>query len=564
MERKWWKEAVVYQIYPRSFKDNNGDGIGDLQGIIEKLEYLANLGVDVLWISPFFKSPNVDNGYDISDYQDIMEDFGTMADFRELIREIHARDMKLVMDLVVNHSSDEHPWFQESKTSRDNPKSDYYIWRDPKLDGSPPNDWQSTFSGPAWTYSKERGQYYLHVFANKQPDLNWDNPVVRKEIHDIMRFWMDEGVDGFRLDVINLISKYFHEDGLAIGNGEEEDYFFMGPRLHEFLHEMNREVLSKGDVMTVGECPGTTPEDALELTAPEREELNMIFTFEHVELDQGKDGKWDYEDFQLMPLKKNLSKWQRALHGRGWNSLFLSNHDQPRPVSRFGNDTKYRVESAKMLANITHFLEGTPYIYQGEELGMTNIPIKGLEDLRDVESLNAWQDLVEDRKVYTPEHMLEALKRKARDNARSPMQWDNSPHAGFSKGEPWLTVNPNYEDINAAQQLLDQDSVFHYYRRLISLRRELPVMVYGSFNEFMAERSDVFAWERVFGEERLIVVNNFTADEIIVDIRTIAGSDEFSLFLANYPDFSWNDSGIYTLRPYESFVLYNEASEEPV
>ena len=564
MERKWWKEAVVYQIYPRSFMDSDHDGIGDLQGIQRKLDYLHQLGVDVLWISPFYKSPNVDNGYDISDYRDIMDDFGTMADFRELIQAVHERGMKLVMDLVVNHSSDQHIWFQESKKSRDTPKSDYYIWKDPEKDGSPPNAWQSTFSGPAWTYSEERGQFYLHIFAEQQPDLNWDNPVVREEVYDIMRFWIKEGVDGFRMDVINLISKYFHGESGGSGGPAEKDYFFMGPRLHEFLQEMHREVLSGADLLTVGECPGTTPEDAVELTVPDRQELNMIFTFEHVELDQGKHGKWDYRDFRLMPLKKNLSKWQQALHGRGWNSLFLSNHDQPRAVSRFGDDGTYRVESAKMLANITHFLEGTPYIYQGEELGMTNIPISSLDDLRDLESLNAWQDLVEDRKIHSPEYMMEAIRRKGRDNARSPMQWDNTVNAGFSKGEPWLAVNPNFREINADSQLNDPNSVFNYYRKLISLRKELPVMVYGRYNELMPERTDVFAWERIFGEERLIVVNNFTEREVEVNIRDISKSDEFSLFLANYPDFKMNDSGVYHLRPYESFVLYNESQEEPI
>lgn len=541
--------------------DSNGDGIGDLPGILGKLDYLQQLGVDVLWISPFFKSPNVDNGYDISDYREIMDDFGTMADFRALIAGIHARGMKLVMDLVVNHSSDEHPWFIESKKNRDNPKSDYYIWRDPKPDGSPPNDWQSTFSGPAWAYSKERGQYYLHVFARKQPDLNWDDPAVRREIHDIMRFWIREGVDGFRMDVINLISKHFQGEGLGQA-AEPADYFFMGPRLHEFLQEMNREVLAKADVMTVGECPGTTPEDAVLLTAPERRELNMIFTFEHVELDQGPQGKWDFRDFQLLPLKENLSRWQHTLHGRGWNSLFLSNHDQPRPVSRFGHDGKYRVESAKMLASITHFLEGTPYIYQGEELGMTNIPIDSIGDLSDVESINAWQDLVEERKVYSPEHMLEALRRKGRDNARSPMQWDSSAQAGFSEAKPWLPVNPNYRTINVADQRKDQDSVFHYYRKLISLRKELPVVVYGAYRELLADRPDVFAWERIFGEERLIVVNNFTAEAIEVDIRSAIDGEKFSLLVANYQDFTLKADGVYRLRPYESFVLFNEAKEE--
>ena len=555
MERTWWKEAVVYQIYPRSFMDSNGDGIGDLRGIQSKLAYLKYLGVDVLWISPFFKSPNDDNGYDISDYRDIMTEFGTMADFKELIAAIHGLDMKLVMDLVVNHSSDEHAWFQESKKNKTNPKSDYYIWKDAKPDGSLPNEWESVFSGPAWTYCAERDQYYLHTFSKKQPDLNWDNDLVRREIYDMMQFWLDQGVDGFRMDVINLISKKFYKDG------QGEDYFFMGPRVHEFLQEMNREVLSKADLMTVGECPGTSPEDAIDFTAPERHELNMIFTFEHMDLDSGVLGKWDFKEFDLKRLKQNLSTWQEKLHNKGWNSLFLNNHDQPRMVSRFGNDTTYRVESAKMLAHVTHLLEGTPYIFQGEELGMTNLDFTDLSELRDLESLNAWRDLVEEKAIFSPEHMIEALRRKGRDNARSPMQWNATPNAGFTTGTPWLKVNHNYTQINAASQLEDQTSVFHYYKKLISLRKELPVMVYGQYNELFAERDDVFAWERTLGEERLIVINNFTPETIEIDIRDLVTSEEFALYLSNYEDFKVSENGFYSLRPYEAFVLYNEAKE---
>ncbi len=555
MERKWWKEAVVYQIYPRSFMDSNGDGIGDLAGIRSRLGYLKHLGVDVLWISPFFKSPNDDNGYDISDYRDIMTEFGTMEDIRALIDEIHMLGMKLVMDLVVNHTSDEHAWFQESKQSRTNPKSDYYIWKDAKPDGSLPNNWGSVFSGPAWKYSKERDQYYLHVFSPKQPDLNWDNEAVRKEVYDLMNFWVEQGVDGFRMDVINLISKKFYE------KGEGEDYFFMGPRVHEFLQEMNREVLAKADLMTVGECPGTTPQDAIDFSAPERSELNMIFTFEHMDLDSGTYGKWDFSDFDLKKLKQSLSAWQEKLHGRGWNSLYLNNHDQPRMVSRFGNDKEYRVQSAKMLANVTHFLEGTPYIYQGEELGMTNLDITGLSDLRDLESLNAWRELVEEKGIFSKAHMEEALRRKSRDNARSPMQWDDSANAGFTTGTPWIKVNSNYGQINAKRELEDPNSVFHYYKKLISLRKELPVMVYGEYRELFAERSDLFAWERTLGEERLIVVNNFTDQTIVVDISQQVTREEFSLYLSNYEDFKVSNTGIYQLRPYEAFVLYNEAKE---
>lgn len=555
MERKWWKEAVVYQIYPRSFMDSNGDGIGDLAGIRSRLDYLKYLGVDVLWISPFFKSPNVDNGYDISDYREVMADFGTMADLKNLIAEIHGLGMKIMMDLVVNHTSHEHAWFQESKTSRTNPKSDYYIWKDAKPDGSLPNAWDSVFSGPAWEYCAARNQYYLHTFAKEQPDLNWDNEAVRREVYDLMKFWLEEGVDGFRMDVINLISKQFYQAG------QGEDYFFMGPRLHEYLQEMNREVLAGADLMTVGECPGTTAKDAVDFTAPERRELNMIFTFEHMDLDGGPLGKWDFRDFDLRRLKENLTLWQETLHGRGWNSLYLNNHDQPRMVSRFGNDKTYRVQSAKMLAHLTHFLEGTPYIYQGEELGMTNLDFEGLEELRDLESLNAWQELVEDKKIFSPERMTEALHRKGRDNARSPMQWDDTANAGFTAGTPWLKVNGNYPEINAMSQLRDPSSVFQYYRKIISLRKELPVMVYGAYRELFPERGDLFAWERVLGDERLIVVNNFTEGSIEVDLRPLVAKEEFALYLSNYDDFDVSPTGVYALRPYEAFVLYNEAKE---
>lgn len=555
MERQWWKDAVVYQIYPRSFQDSNGDGIGDLAGISSRLDYLKHLGVDVLWISPFFKSPNDDNGYDISDYREIMTEFGTMAEFDELVAGIHARGMKLVMDLVVNHSSDEHAWFQASRQSRTNPWADYYIWKDPRPEGGPPNDWQSIFSGSAWEYVPERGQYYLHLFSPKQPDLNWDNPAVRREIHEMMKFWLDKGVDGFRMDVINLISKSFAADP------EGEDLYFQGPRLHEYLQEMNRNVLAGRNLLTVGECPGASPEDAIDFTSPERGELTMIFTFEHMDLDSGPGGKWDFREFAMPALRENLSRWQLSLHERGWNSLYLNNHDQPRMVSRFGDDRRYPKESAKLLAHVVHFLEGTPYIYQGEELGMTNLNIEGLDDLRDLESINAWHDLVEARSLFTPEHMMEAIRRKGRDNARTPMQWDDSPQAGFTTGQPWIRVNPNYQWINAAQQLSDPDSVLQYYRRILSLRRELPVMVYGRFEPLFPDHPSLFAWERILGEERLIVVNNFSAEPTPVDLSGIARQGEFELFLANYSDFRLSPDGRYELRPYEGFVLYNEAHE---
>ncbi len=556
MDRQWWKEASVYQIYPRSFMDTDKDGIGDLRGITSKLDYLKDLGIEVIWLSPFFDSPNDDNGYDIRDYRSIHPDFGTMEDFEAMLSGIHSRGMKLLIDLVVNHSSDEHPWFLESKQSRDNPYRDYYIWKDGRGD-APPNHWESVFSGPAWTFDETTGQYYLHLFSKKQPDLNWDNPRLRQEVYGIMNFWLAKGVDGFRMDVINLISKEFNPEGK---NGEADggDYYFMGPHLHEYLQEMNRTVLQGRDIMTVGECPGTTPEDAIDLTAPEREELNMIFVFEHMDIDSGPLGKWDFTPVDLVKLKKILGKFQRELHGRAWNSLFLNNHDQPRMVSRFGDDREqYRVRSAKMLAHITHFMEGTPYIYQGEELGMTNLHLEDLEGLRDIESINAYRDLTK-RGVFSPEHMLEAIRRKGRDNARSPMQWTDEANGGFTRGTPWIGVNPNYQAINAADQAGDRDSVLAYYKTILRLRREIPVIVYGDYQPLYEEDDRLFAWTRQLGNEGLICLNNFTAEELTVDITAALGEEGWELLLSNYGDRLYAGETRLTLRAYEGIVLFKE------
>lgn len=550
MERKWWKEASVYQIYPRSFMDSNNDGIGDLKGITGKLDYIKNLGVDVIWLSPFYDSPNDDNGYDISDYRKIHPDFGTMEDFDEMLRGIHERGMKLMIDLVVNHSSDEHFWFRESRKSKDNRYRDYYIWKDPK-DGGYPNNWESVFSGPAWEFDEKTGQYYLHLFSRKQPDLNWDNPVLREEIYDMMRFWLNKGVDGFRMDVINLISKKFYE------NGEDEDINFMGPRLHEFLHEMNEKVLSHYDIMTVGECPGATVSDAILFADPDREELQMIFTFEHMDIDNGKFGKWDPVPFDLLKLKKVLDSFQIGLSGKAWNSLYLDNHDQPRVVSRFGNDSeKYRVISAKMLSHITGFMQGTPYIYQGEELGMTNLDIESEADFRDIETINAYRDLSQ-KGLLTKKEIMRGVRARGRDNARSPIQWTGGKNGGFSECEPWIKVNKNHTFINAESQVNDPDSVYSHYRKILSLRKELPVIVYGEYEPLLSDNPDVYAWKRTLGDEMLLCYNNFTDKEITISAIACTQDSRFRVLLSNYEDRKYSGENNITLKPYEGIVLYN-------
>ncbi|CAN7536690.1 glycoside hydrolase family 13 protein [Rossellomorea sp. LjRoot5] len=554
MEKKWWKESVVYQIYPRSFKDSNGDGIGDLQGIISKLDYLKELGVGVIWLSPVYESPNDDNGYDISDYKAIMDEFGTMEDWEELLGGLHSRGMKLMMDLVVNHSSDEHAWFIESRKSKDNRYRDYYIWR-PGQDGNEPNNWTSFFSGSAWEYDEATDEYFLHLFSKKQPDLNWENPVLRTEIYDMMKWWLDKGVDGFRMDVINLISK---EDGLPSTPGGKKydwggEYFMNGPRVHEYLQEMNREVLSKYDMMTVGECPGASPEDAARYANEEGTELNMIFTFEHMDLDSGPGGKWDVKDWSLADLKQVMSKWQKDLEGRGWNSLYLNNHDQPRMVSRFGDDKEYRVESAKMLATFLHMLQGTPYIYQGEELGMTNVAFDSLEEYNDIEIHNMYREKVteggEDHNT-----IMEDIYRKGRDNARTPMQWDDSEHAGFTTGTPWLKVNPNYKEINAENALKDSSSIYYYYKELNILRKEHDIIVYGTYDLILDDHEQIYAYTRTLGENKLIILCNFTWEEAAFTLPEDLHFESSSLLIGNYEN---DDNHLVEngkLKPYEARV----------
>jgi oligo-1,6-glucosidase len=515
--REWWRSAVVYQVYPRSFADSDGDGIGDLRGIESRLGHLAQLGVDVLWLSPIYPSPQDDAGYDISDYQDIEPTFGTLEDFDRLLDAVHARGMKLVMDLVVNHTSDEHPWFVESRSSRESPKRDWYWWRAER-----PNDWRSFFSGSAWELDAATGEHYLHLFTRKQPDLNWENPEVRGAIHAMMRWWLDRGVDGFRMDVINMISK---DPALPDGS----DAYMRGPRLHEFLQEMHREVFAGRDaeLLTVGETPGVTVEEAQLFTDPDRAELDMVFQFEHVQLDQG-DGKWDVRPLRLRDLKASLGRWQEGLAERGWNSLYWNNHDQPRAVSRFGDDGEHRVRSAKMLATVLHLHRGTPYVYQGEELGMTNATFEDIAAFRDVESLNHYAEAVAEG--ADPAAALESLRTMGRDNARTPMQWDGSEHAGFTRGTPWIPVNPNHREINAQAQVADPDSVFHHYRRLVELRHSEPVVAHGDFTMLLEDDDQVYAFTRRLGDVELLVLGNFSGDPADVPID---GWDDAELILSN-------------------------------
>ena len=551
MNRTWWKEAVIYQIYPRSFMDSNGDGIGDLQGIISRLDYLKYLGIDVIWLSPVYKSPNDDNGYDISDYQDIMDEFGTMKDFDELLAAAHAWGIKIVMDLVVNHTSDEHKWFIESRKSKENAYRDYYIWREGKDAQTPPNNWGSCFGGSAWQYDETTDMYYLHLFSKKQPDLNWDNPNVRKEVFDMMTWWCDKGIDGFRMDVISMISKTKEmPDGK---DGDFGPYCIHGPNVHKYLQEMNEKVLSKYDIMTVGETSGVTTELAQQYAGEDAHELNMVFQFEHVEGD-GKYGKWTDEKIPLVTLKRTLSRWQTELYGKAWNSLFWDNHDQPRAVSRFGDDRPmYREVSAKMLATCLHMLQGTPYIYQGEELGMTNYPFQSPDDFRDIESINAYREWCSEGKL-SHEVFWPCIIFKSRDNARTPVQWDDSLQAGFTSGTPWIAVNPNYTTINAKAETADFNSVFHYYKRLIALRKENPIMVYGKYEALMEDSEELFVYTRTMENEKLLVVCSFCDHETKFTIPA-----EFigtSCLISNIENVY--DKAEMTLRPYEAFVLHKK------
>ena len=538
MERKWWHSSVVYQIYPRSFNDSNGDGIGDINGIREKLDYLKELGIDVIWLSPVYKSPNDDNGYDISDYCDIMDEFGTMEDMEKLLKEANEKGIKILMDLVVNHTSDEHKWFIEAKKSKDNKFRDYYIWRDP-VNGHEPNKLGSCFSGGAWQYDESTDQYYLHLFSKKQPDLNWENENVRNEVYKMMNFWIDKGIGGFRMDVIDLIGKV--PDEMITGNG---------PKLHDYLQEMNKAALEGHDLLTVGETWGATPEIAKLYSNPKRKELSMVFQFEHIGLDQieGKE-KWDVKPLDLLDLKKVLSKWQTELEGEGWNSLFWNNHDLPRIVSRWGNDREYRVESAKMLATLLHGMKGTPYIYQGEELGMTNVRFEDINEYNDIETLNMYKDRIS--KGYSHDEIMASIYAKGRDNARTPMQWDSTENAGFTTGKPWLKVNKNYKFINAEDCLQDKDSIFYHYKKLINIRKHNDTIIYGNYKLLLPEDKNVFAYSRELNGDKIVVVCNFYNKEINLNFKEDFNNVE--ILLSNYKDSSILMKDL-KLRPYEAIM----------
>ncbi|GAA3464589.1 alpha-glucosidase [Saccharothrix longispora] len=558
----WWQSAVVYQVYPRSFADSDGDGVGDLRGITARLGHLQRLGVDVVWLSPVYASPQADNGYDISDYRAIDPSFGTLDDFDALVADLHARGMKLVMDLVVNHTSDEHPWFVESRSSRDAPKRDWYWWRPPRegfeagQPGAEPTNWGSFFSGPAWHLDEATGEYYLHLFDRKQPDLNWENPEVREAVYDMMRWWLDRGVDGFRMDVVNFISKDpALPDGATTGVGGVGDgfpHFATGPRVHEYLQEMHREVFGgrEGDFLTVGEMPGVTWQDAVLFTDPARREVDMVFQFEHVSLDHGPGGKFDPRPLDLRLLKASLGRWQTALGEVGWNSLYWNNHDQPRVVSRFGDDDRWWRESATALATVLHLHRGTPYVYQGEELGMTNAPFASVEDMRDVESVNHHREAV--AAGADPEVVLRGLRAMGRDNARTPVQWDGTPNAGFTSGEPWLAVNPNHTWLNAAAQYDDPRSVFNHYRRLIALRHEHPVVAVGDFRMLHPDDPALYCYERTLGERRLLVVANLGGEPRTAGLEP--GWDAGHVVLANSDEPRVAD-GHAELGPWEALVL---------
>ncbi|QIZ97545.1 alpha-glucosidase [Leifsonia sp. PS1209] len=564
MSEKWWQSAVVYQVYPRSFADSNGDGIGDLRGVIDHLDHLDALGVDVVWLSPIYASPHDDNGYDISDYRAIDPAFGTFDDFDELLQELHARGMKLVMDLVVNHTSDEHAWFVESSAGPDSPKRDWYWWRPPRdgkapgESGAEPNNWGSFFSGSAWQLDQASGEYYLHLFSRKQPDLNWENPEVRDAVYEMMNWWLDRGVDGFRMDVINLISKVQDlPDGVVPPGalyGDGYPFYGQGPRIHEFLHEMHERVFAGRDdrYLTVGEMPGVTVDQAQLFTDPARGELDMVFQFEHVDLDHGPGGKWDHRPASVLDLKRSFAKWQDGLAERGWNSLYWNNHDQPRVVSRFGDDGDARIPSAKALATVLHLQRGTPYVYQGEELGMTNVPFRGIEDFRDIETLNHYAEAV-DVLGAPAEEVLAALRTTSRDNARTPVQWSDAPNAGFTTGTPWIPVNPNFREVNAAAERRDPDSVFAYYRSLIDLRHHDERVSSGTLEMVLPEHPQVFAYTRTLGARQLLVLVNLTgeqADYELPDAEAWAGAPTV---LSNLPDARGGVTG--TLAPWQALVL---------
>lgn len=540
---KWWQRSTVYQIYPLSFKDSNGDGIGDVRGIISKLDYLKNLGVDVLWLSPIYQSPMDDNGYDISDYYKINECFGTMEDADELIKEAHNRNLKVIFDLVVNHVSDEHPWFMEAKKSKDNKYRDYFIWRDP-IDGGFPTDQQSVFSGPVWEYSEETGQYFYHIFSRRQPDLNWENEDLRKEIYTMMNWWMDKGLDGFRMDVIDHIGK--EPDNMVVGNG---------PRLDEYLNEMYENVFKGRTYLNVGETPCADTSRATVYTKGPNNPLDMIFTFQHMGLDEvPRNGKWKLKDLELRDLKDTLGRWQTDLYQNGWNSLYWSNHDQPRIVSRFGNTEEYREKSAKMLATLLHFMQGTPYIYQGEEIGMTNIKLDAIDEYKDIETLNMYNEKIE--AGWSHEDIMKAVYTKGRDNARTPVQWDDSPYAGFSTSGSWIPVNPNYKEINIENALRDPNSIYYYYKKLIELRKNLNTVTYGNYEPLLYDHPEVFAYKRRCMYQEIIVISNFYGNNVKVQLPKDLAFEDFAFVIGNDKEREIEQEMM--LSPYEAVVFIRD------
>jgi len=558
MQEKWWQKSVVYQIYPKSFNDTTGNGMGDINGITEKLDYIKELGVDVIWLTPIYLSPQKDNGYDIADYYAIQPDFGTMKDFETMLEKAHKLGLKVIMDIVVNHTSTEHKWFQESKKSKDNPYRNYYIWKDGKA-GVPPTNWESKFGGNAWEYDETTGSYYLHLFDVTQADLNWENEKVRDDVYQMMNFWLEKGVDGFRLDVINLISKdqRFPNDDGSVPPGDGRKFYTDGPRVHEFLHEMNQEVFKGRKTLTVGEMSSTSMEDCIKYTNPEREELDMTFNFHHLKVDYLNGEKWTKAPFDFLYLKQLLSDWQTGMQeGGGWNALFWCNHDQPRIVSRFGDDTTYHKESAKMLATTIHMMQGTPYIYQGEEIGMTNPGFEDISQYRDVESLNMYK--IKKAAGLSDQEIMEILQEKSRDNSRTPMQWNHKANAGFTEGTPWIGLPDNYQEINAEAAVADKTSIFYHYQKLIQLRKDYQVITDGKYQLILPEDFAIFAYIRENKDTKLLVVNNFYANEAELDLpesihRAFTDS---KIILSNYIDSPSLASDQISLRPYESVVYY--------
>lgn len=553
-QQPWWRKAVVYQIYPKSFNDTTGTGVGDLQGIIEKLDYIKELGCDVIWLTPIYESPQHDNGYDISDYYRIHEEYGTLEDVERLLEEAHKLGLKVIMDLVVNHTSTEHRWFKEASSSKDSPYRDFYIWKDPKPDGSQPTNWESKFGGSAWKFDEKTGQYYLHLYDVTQADLNWENEEVRKNVYEMMHFWFEKGIDGFRLDVINVISKdqRFPDDD----EGDGRKFYTDGPRVHEFLHEMNRKVFSKYDSMTVGEMSSTTIADCIKYTNPTRQELDMVFNFHHLKADYPNGEKWTLSDFDFLKLKKILSEWQTEMNkGGGWNALFWCNHDQPRIVSRYGDDGKYRKKSAKMLATAIHMLQGTPYIYQGEELGMTNPKFDDISLYRDVESLNMYRLMKE--KGIPEEEVIEILKAKSRDNSRTPMQWNAGKNAGFTTGTPWIPIPDNYKDINAEEALRDPDSVFYHYQKLNKLRKEYDIITTGDYQLILEDDPALFAYVRSGKTEKLLVINNFYGKETEFRLPEDIDCEGYSakVLIANDEEIPGQFTN-FKVGPYQSIVYH--------